>query len=136
MIQIGQEIKVKSGVRKDKQATVIDVLDAGYYYVLVDTHIPHRRVKVVLHHTEFETQHTVVGFYEESGQIFSDHVWASGPSAAMYSVASARADACLICAISGWLIEGQGIDFSGESVVDAETVLDQPEVFKEAACEQ
>ena len=73
--------------------------------------------------------YTVIGFYEESNQIFSHHVKAIDPKGAFAVVSKSYPDAVFNAAISGTLNEGDGIEFPGTALVDAETVLSQPEVF-------
>ncbi len=72
---------------------------------------------------------TVLGVYEESGQIFSHFVKADNSSTAMAVVAKHFDDALIHCAIDGYLCENRGISFAGESQVESATILDQPEVF-------
>lgn len=75
-------------------------------------------------------EYTVIGYYEESGQIFSHHVKASSPYQAFYVTAQSNSEAVFITVLTGHLKEGiDAIEFAGESVVSAETVLSQPEVF-------
>lgn len=38
-------------------------------------------------------------------------------------------DAVFIAVLDGHIHEGEGVDFPGQGAVDAETVLEQPEVF-------
>lgn len=75
------------------------------------------------------TDFTVVGFYEENGQIFSHHVQATSANKAFFQVAQEHPSAEFLTAIEGHLNEGNGIEFCGESVVSADTVLSQSEVF-------
>lgn len=59
---------------------------------------------------------------DEDGRIASDPVEAKDDQAAFLAVCAARADqgSCdLVCAIRGDIREGSGINFPGESVVDA-----------------
>lgn len=74
-------------------------------------------------------QYTVIGYYEENGQTFSHHVDATSPQNAFFKVAQEHSSACLIATLDGHLEEGKDITFAGESVVDAETILSQPDVF-------
>ncbi|ELA9367433.1 hypothetical protein QUN99_003323 [Vibrio parahaemolyticus] len=45
----GQSVQVIEGVRSGKLGIILEIMDSGYYYVHVDTHIKGRRVKVVYH---------------------------------------------------------------------------------------
>lgn len=72
---------------------------------------------------------TVIGFYEESGQIFSRHVEALSPCNAISELAAEHPDSVFIAVLNGHIMEGSGIVFAGGSIVDAETVLSQPEVY-------
>jgi hypothetical protein len=72
---------------------------------------------------------TVIGFYEETGQIFSHHIEANNSSHAFYVVAQEHESANLVTVIDGHLNEGQGIEFAGDRFVDSETICAQPEVF-------
>lgn len=72
---------------------------------------------------------TVIGYYEESGQIFAHHVEANNSQHAFYVVAQEFPDACFVVAIKGHQCEEQSLTFPGEGVVDAETVLEQEDVF-------
>lgn len=74
-------------------------------------------------------QFSVIGYYEENGQTFLDHVDATNGRVAMSVCASDRPDSTIVCALEGHVSEGAGIDFAGEGVVDAETILEQPDVF-------
>jgi len=75
-------------------------------------------------------KYTVIGFYEETGQIFSHHVEANSSQHAFYVVAKEFPGANFVSALKGYLTEDQdSIEFPGESLVDAETVLSQEHVF-------
>ena len=73
--------------------------------------------------------YSVFGFYEESGQSFLDHVQASNEYDAMRVSAESRPDATYLCAMAGLLRESAGVAFAGEGVVDAQTILEQSDVF-------
>ncbi len=73
--------------------------------------------------------YTVIGYYDESGQIFSDHIVARSAMHAFRVVARQRCDAVLVTALDGHIMESEGVHFPGQGVVCAETVLEQPEVF-------
>jgi len=73
--------------------------------------------------------YTVMGFYEESQQIFSHHVAAEDSSEAFAVVSQSHADAVFVAVLDGHLKEGKGIEFPGSALVDAETVIAQPNVF-------
>lgn len=76
---------------------------------------------------------TVISFYDESGQIVCDHVTANSGSHAFALVAKQRPGCTLVSAVKGHLTEAsEDIAFPGEGVVDAETVMEQPDVFSQA----
>jgi len=72
---------------------------------------------------------TVIGYYEETGEIFSHHVEAKNSQYAFFVTAEEHESAQFIVALEGHQMEGRHVEFPGAGVVDAETVLDQPEVF-------
>lgn len=73
---------------------------------------------------------TVIGFYEDSGQIFSHHVQAKDGLAAFSTVAQSYPSAEFVAALPGHLKENANeLFFPGDSLVSAETVIAQPEVF-------
>jgi hypothetical protein len=74
---------------------------------------------------------TVVGFYEESREIFCHRVMADNPLNAFAVAAAKCADGAeMVAVLSGHLTEGKDlITFPGEELVDADTVLDHSEVF-------
>lgn len=72
---------------------------------------------------------SVMGFYEDNGRSFLDHVFARDPQHAIWVTAQSHPTVTLICAQYGHLTEGRDIHFAGESAVDAETVLSQEDVF-------
>lgn len=76
--------------------------------------------------------YTVIGYYEKTGRIFTDHIEADGAYRAMYLSAQNRPDATYICSHKGALHEGKGFEYAGEGVVDSETILEQAEVFDRA----
>lgn len=73
--------------------------------------------------------YTVIGYYESNGQIFAHHVEADSIMGAFAVVAAMHSDAVMVCALGGEHHEGEELAFPGEGVVDAETILEQPEVF-------
>lgn len=73
--------------------------------------------------------YSVFGFYEETGQSFLDHVQANNEFDAMRVSAESRPDATYLCAMAGLLRESTGVAFAGEGVVDAQTILEQSDVF-------
>lgn len=77
--------------------------------------------------------YTVIGYYESNGQIFVQHEVAANAMAAMAgaaSVAEDPSDYIVVTCIPGHLYEtDEDVHFPGESVVDAGTILDQPDVF-------
>lgn len=76
--------------------------------------------------------YTVIGYYEKTGRIFTDHIEADGAYRAMYLSAKNRPDATYICSHKGALHEGKGFEYAGEGVVDSETILEQSDVFDRA----
>jgi len=74
--------------------------------------------------------YTVLGIYSDTGQIFCHHVVADTDMAAFKAVAEQFSTAEFVAAIPGHLYEGHNtVIFPGESVVDADTVCDQEDVF-------
>lgn len=80
---------------------------------------------------------TVIGYYEDNGQIFAHHVLANYPSEAFYVAAmqcqqehaESPNNVVYVAALEGHQHEGGELFFPGEGGVDGETVLDQPDVF-------
>lgn len=73
---------------------------------------------------------TVIAFCEETGQSVCDHVMANNGIHAFWVAAQDRPTLTMVVAIPGHLSEGAGdLVFPGQGVVDAATVLEQPEVF-------
>lgn len=72
---------------------------------------------------------TVLGYYEESFQTFAHHVEAQNASQAFFKVACDFPDANFIVALNGFHQEDVSLTFPGEGVVDAETVLEQEDIF-------
>lgn len=76
--------------------------------------------------------YTVMGYYEDNGQIFAHHVEAQSTMGAFYEC-SKRPDVddntLFVVALPGELHEGDHFDMPGEGVVDADTVFNQPDVF-------
>lgn len=72
---------------------------------------------------------TVVAFIEDTGQIVCHHVHARDALNAFAAATSLDMTMTMVAALPGWLHEGEGVTFPGEGLVDAQTVLDQPEVF-------
>ena len=72
---------------------------------------------------------TVISVDASSGKIYIDHVEAENASHAFAVAAATRDDAEFVASLPGHIAEGCGIEFAGESVVDSETVRDQPDVF-------
>lgn len=75
---------------------------------------------------------TVLGFNGSTGQIFAHHIDAIDGCHAFAIIASKYQNAEFVAAVEGHLAEATGLTFPGESVVDAETVIEQPEVFGSA----
>lgn len=73
---------------------------------------------------------TVIGYFESNGQSVSHHVEANNGIHAFFVLAQKEPCMTMVAALPGHLTEGAGdIVFPGEGVVDAETILEQPEVF-------
>ncbi len=76
------------------------------------------------------SQWTVIGYYESNGQSVCHHVDARNGLHAFYVLAEQAPSLTMVAALPGHLIEGAGeIVFPGDGPVDAETILQQPEVF-------
>lgn len=76
------------------------------------------------------SEFTVIAFHPDNGQIVSHHVNAADGLNAFAALASnpGNAELEMVVAIPGHLTEDD-LDFPGESLVDAGTVLDQPDVY-------
>lgn len=72
---------------------------------------------------------TVIGFREESGQIWCGHVKALCKSSAFAAAAAEESTMTFVACLIGLHHEADLLGFPGEGVVDAETILIQPEVF-------
>lgn len=79
---------------------------------------------------------TVLGFIENNGQIVMAHVTADDLQAAFLAAARKHPEATFVASLPGHLHESEGgkvehggIGFPGEGVVDAETILEQDDVF-------
>lgn len=73
---------------------------------------------------------TVIGYNEDNGQSVCEHVMANNGIHAFWVAAQAKPTLTMVVSMSGHLTEGAGeVIFPGEGVVDAATILDQPEVF-------
>ena len=89
---------------------------------------------IALHNNSPLKPFSVIGFYEESGQMFCHHVVSDNESNAFVLVANLFDDVMLICVLPKHVTEKDNdIQFAGESLVDADTVLSQPEVFGNGA---
>lgn len=75
------------------------------------------------------SEFTVVGYIEESGQIFADFVVAENGLKAFRESAKERPLATFIVALKGHVAEGQGAIYAGSGVVAAETIMEQTDVF-------
>ncbi|MGR5347449.1 hypothetical protein [Vibrio mediterranei] len=80
-----------------------------------------------------DSDYTVLGHYEETNQTFCQHVHATKPTDALTHVAQEFPDAVFTAVIKGHHTENHTLYFPGESLVDAETILEQPEVFGDPA---
>ena len=69
-------------------------------------------------------KYTVIGHYEESGQIFMHHVIANTPEGAFYLCAELHPSAEFTCCLPGHLKEGF-VTFPGAGLVDSNTILEQ-----------
>lgn len=67
--------------------------------------------------------YTVIGYYEDNGQIWSTLVRADSPPSAMGEAAKEIGYGVLVACIEGEFIEGRGIDYPGEGVVDLDYFL-------------
>lgn len=72
---------------------------------------------------------TVIGFREESGQIWCGHVKAHCKSSAFAAAAREEETLTFVACMQGLHHEADTLGFPGEGVVDADTVLNQPDVF-------
>lgn len=72
---------------------------------------------------------TVIGYEEKTGRICCDHVEANNPFQAFFVSAQKNASLSFISAHRGTLQESFEFDCPGEGVVDAETILQQEDVF-------
>lgn len=74
---------------------------------------------------------TVIGFREDTGQVWYVHVQAESSLAAYTAAAKLDGSDSLsfVVALEGVHTEEQGLNFPGSAVVDAATVLSQPDVF-------
>jgi len=72
---------------------------------------------------------TVIAFVEDTGQIVAHHVVADDASNAFQLAAEIDPTITFVAALPGHQREDKELFFPGEGLVDAETVLDQPEVF-------
>jgi hypothetical protein len=73
--------------------------------------------------------YTVIGFNTVTTKIISIHVMARNSQHAFYVAALANPKTTLISSLDRHISEGSGISFSGESLVEAITVLEQEDVF-------
>lgn len=73
--------------------------------------------------------YTVIGYYEESGQIFAHHVEAESQLNAFAKVSAEHEDAVMVCVITGDVEEGEELGFPGWGTVSAATILEQPDVY-------
>lgn len=85
------------------------------------------------HDTFVETpdllEFTVIGYREETGSIFCEHVEAHDDLSAFHVAAKDNEHITFVAVVPGHQSEGVGINFPGTGVVDASTVLEQREVF-------
>jgi len=78
---------------------------------------------------------TVISINESTGQIVSYHVYAEN-SLHAFSTAAAMSDyLTMVAALPGWQEEDKGVYFPGESPLDSEIALGQPEVFGAPVCQ-
>lgn len=77
---------------------------------------------------------TVIGYFAHNGQTVCRHVQATEGLHAFAEVAQQNPGLTLVVALPGHLTEAAGeLTFPGEGVVEAETILAQPEVFGQAS---
>ena len=72
---------------------------------------------------------TVIGFNEATGETHCMKVEAESVMHSMYVSANENPSISIVCAMEGDVVEGASFAFAGEGVVDAATILSQPEVF-------
>lgn len=73
---------------------------------------------------------TVIGYFENNGQSVLHHVEADNGMQAFFALAQDEPELTMVAALPGHLTEAEGdVIFPGEGVVDAATVLGQPDVF-------
>lgn len=77
---------------------------------------------------------SVISINETSGQTVVFHVLADNSLNAFASAAAMNDNLTLVVALPGWLQEDKELFFPGESTVDSETVLEQPDVFGHPVC--
>lgn len=127
-------VSALSDVAPDKRVEVIDwffeVSDDSTFeaFYQIEEHTP--TLESSQDNVDPTNDYSVFGFYEENGQSFLDHVQAKDEFGAMRVSAENRPTATILCAASGLMREGHGLEFAGEGVVDAETILEQSDVFK------
>jgi len=73
--------------------------------------------------------YTVIGFFESNGQIWCDYVKAASGLHAFAVAAEQNESVTFTVAIRGIHSEDDSLVFPGTATVDAETVLQQPDVF-------
>ena len=74
---------------------------------------------------------TVIGIHASNGQIFSEFVEANNNTHAFSVCANMEAyhDADFVCSLDGHIKEGETLSFVGSSLVDTDTIIEQPDVF-------
>lgn len=77
---------------------------------------------------------TVIGFSEDNGGIFCEHVEAHDDLSAFQVAAKGNEHITFVAVVPGHQNQGVGINFPGPGIVDADTVLEQPEVFGNEEC--
>lgn len=74
-------------------------------------------------------KYSVIGFNSD-GSLFMEHVEARDAWHAFAKVGHQCIELEIVAAVEGWLDESKGeVTFPGKSVVGAETIQDQPDVF-------
>lgn len=74
---------------------------------------------------------TVIAIVDESGQIVCHHVMAKSELNAFAVLAEKENYLSMVAVLPGHVKENRGIAFPGDSLVDSETILGQPDVFGE-----
>lgn len=74
-------------------------------------------------------KYTVIAFNESTGKIVNCTVEAKDKSNAFWVAAQNNPELTYIASLEGEFVEGQGIEFAGDSTVTGETILEQQELY-------